>query len=59
VNGRAGCVVARLCRWDPVARSALAVSGPLLVRSGGAQDRALTTRLRNAGSMSVDPVVSP
>ena len=59
VNGRAGCVVARLCRWDPVARSALAVSGPLLVRSGGAQDRVPTTRVRKAGSMSVDPVVSP
>ena len=57
VNGRAGGVVARLCQWDPVARSGLAVSGPLLVRS--AQDCAPTTRLRSAGSMSVDPVASP
>lgn len=59
VNGRAGDVVARLCQWDPVARSALAVSGPLLVRSGVAQDCAPTTRLRSAGSMSVEPVASP
>jgi Uncharacterized protein conserved in bacteria len=59
VNGRAGSVVARLCRWDPVARSALAVSSPLPVRSGGAQDCAPTTRVRDAGSMLVDPVASP
>jgi UDP-2,3-diacylglucosamine pyrophosphatase LpxH len=59
VNERPDRVVARLSRWDPVARSALAVSGPPLSRSGIAQDRAPTTRARNAGSMSVDPVSSP
>ena len=52
-------VVARLSRWDPVARSALAVSRPLQSPSGIAQDRAPTARARKAGSMSVDPVASP
>jgi hypothetical protein len=59
VNGRAGRGITHLWRWDPVARSAHAVSGPLLVRSGVAQDRAATARARSAGSMSVDPVSSP
>jgi UDP-2,3-diacylglucosamine pyrophosphatase LpxH len=59
VSGQADCVVARLCEWDPAARSAVAVSGPLLARSDVAQDRAATTRVRSAGSMSIDPVSSP
>ena len=60
VNERPDAVVARLYRWDPDARSALAATGPLRSRSGIAQDRAPTTRARNAGSMSsVDPVASP
>jgi UDP-2,3-diacylglucosamine pyrophosphatase LpxH len=59
VNELPDGVIAHLSRWDPVARSALAVSGPLRSRSGIAQDRAPTTRARNAGSMSVDSVASP
>lgn len=59
VNGRADGVVARLCRWNPAARSALVVSGPLLVRSEVAQECAPTARVRSTGSMSFDPVARP
>jgi len=47
VSGGADGVVARLCEWDPVARS------------GVAQDRAEATRVRSSGGMSIDPVASP
>jgi UDP-2,3-diacylglucosamine pyrophosphatase LpxH len=61
VDGRADGVVVRLCRWDPVARSALTLSDPFLARPSVAQELAPTTTGRSAGSKQVgrpggDPV---
>jgi UDP-2,3-diacylglucosamine pyrophosphatase LpxH len=52
-------VTASLCRWNPVERSALTLSGPLLARSGLAQERAPTARPRSVGNRSADPVATP
>jgi hypothetical protein len=59
VDGRVDGVVARLCQWDPVTRSAHALSDPLLAPPSVAQERAATTRFRSAGNRSADPVASP
>jgi hypothetical protein len=59
VDGRADGVVARLCRWDPVTRSTLALSDPLPAPSSVAQERAPTSRVRSAGNRSADPVATP
>jgi UDP-2,3-diacylglucosamine pyrophosphatase LpxH len=64
VYPRSGGVVAGLCRWDPVARSAVAVSGPLPAAGWPApgwapQDRAPATRPRSVGSGSAAAVARP
>lgn len=59
VDSRSDGVVARLCHWDPVARSALTLSGPLLATSYVAQERAPTTRGRSTDNRSAGPVATP
>jgi len=59
IDGRADGVVARLCHWDPVARSALALSDPFLAPPSDAQELAPTTTGSSAGSRSADPVATP
>lgn len=56
LSRRAGGVTARLCRWDPLLRSAIALSGPLSSATFPAQVPELTRRRRNAGSGSAVPV---
>jgi UDP-2,3-diacylglucosamine pyrophosphatase LpxH len=59
VEGRADGVVARLSRWDPVARSTLASSDPILAPPSISQEDAPMTRIRSAGNSSTDPVATP
>ena len=59
VDGRADGVVVRLCRWDPVAQSALTLSDPFLAPPSDAQELAPTTTGRSAGSRSADPAATP
>ena len=60
VEGRADGVVARLCHWDPAARSTLTLSDPLLAQPSVAQEGAPTTRgVRSAGNRSADAVATP
>lgn len=59
VDGRVDGVVARLCHWDPVTRSAHALSDPLPAPLSVAHERAATTRVRSDGNRSADPVASP
>jgi UDP-2,3-diacylglucosamine pyrophosphatase LpxH len=60
VDGRADGVIARLCHWDPVARSTRTLSDALLAPRSVAQERApATNRARSAGNRSADPVATP
>src|SRR5439155_78832 len=59
-GGGADGVVARLCHWDPAARSTLTLSDPLLAQPSVAQEGAPTTRgARSAGNRSADAVATP
>lgn len=51
-------VLARLCQWDPVARSTLTLSD-LAAAPAAIQERAPTTRACNTGRRSPDPVATP
>lgn len=52
----AGGVTARLCRWDPLVRSAIALSGALSSSTFAAQVPELTRRRWSVGSGSAVPV---
>lgn len=57
LSGRAGGLRASLCRWDPLVRSAVAVSGPLSSPTVAAQVPEPTRPRRSVGSGSAVPVV--
>jgi UDP-2,3-diacylglucosamine pyrophosphatase LpxH len=59
VARRPGGVAARLCRWDPLARSAITLSRPLPDAVSAAQERVATRRRRGTGDGSVVPVMRP
>jgi UDP-2,3-diacylglucosamine pyrophosphatase LpxH len=59
VDGAPDGAVARLCRWDPVARSRITLSDSLPTSPFVAQERAPTARARSAGNRSADPVATP
>lgn len=59
IDGAADGAVARLCRWDPVARSRITLSDPLPTSSFVPQGRAPTARARSVGNRSADPVATP
>ena len=52
VSRRPDDVVARLCRWDPVMRSAITLGGPLPSPNAVGQERVPTTRGRSVGKGS-------